>query len=142
MATAYTMSSYHQWDPWMTKQGTLTISGSFTPATLVVSDTFKFFYLPVGITLHSIGLALADMDTHVTPLLTLSVGDSSGATLFISSNTGGQTGTAVTTTTALPKQYTTANYLLMTVSAGAATASLQAVPFFLTLSVDSTTNVL
>ena len=142
MATAYTMSSYHQWDPWKAKQNTLTITGSFAPASLVVNDTFKFFYIMPGTTIQHIGFIFPDMDTNVSPLIALSVGDSSSATLFISSGTTAQAGGSTTTAAGLPKSYSSADYLIMTVSTAPATAALGAITFLINMSVDSTTNIL
>jgi hypothetical protein len=58
------------------------------------SDPINFFVLPAGARVLSMTLESTDMDTNVSPSLTLNVGDGGSATRFFSASTVGQAGTA------------------------------------------------
>lgn len=67
------------------------VSCTSAPST---SDTINFFDLPAGARVLSMTLESTDMDTNVSPSLTINVGDSGSATRFFSASTVGQAGTA------------------------------------------------
>lgn len=131
MATNYTMSSYTKYIEPRNKNMDLLFQGSFTPASLALNDTFKFFYIHPNMAVQSIGFIFPALDGGAT--LTIDVGDSSSATLFLSADTTGQAGGAKTTVTGLPKIYTSADYLTMKAHAAAGTPALAAISFFVSL---------
>lgn len=65
------------------------VSCSAAPAT---TDTIEFFYLPAGAVVLLAILESSDMDTNVSPTLTLNVGDSGDADRLFAASTVGQTG--------------------------------------------------
>lgn len=62
------------------------------------SDALQFFYLPAGARVVSATLEATDMDTNVSPTLTLNIGDSGSASRLFSASTVGQAGTAAAAT--------------------------------------------
>ncbi len=92
-------------------------------AALTTADTFDFFTLPAGSRVLFAMLEASDLDTNVSPLLTLNVGDAGSATRYFSASTVGQAGTAATATaaTGILHKYTTATKITGTVQANAAT---------------------
>jgi hypothetical protein len=63
------------------------------PAT---TDTIEFFYLPAGARVLQAVLEATDMDTDVSPTLTLNIGDSGDVDRLFAASTVGQAGTAST----------------------------------------------
>lgn len=63
------------------------------------ADTVNFFDLPAGARVLLAVLESTDMDTNVSPSLTLNVGDSGSATRLFSAATVGQAGTLSTAIT-------------------------------------------
>lgn len=70
-----------------------TVTCGAAPST---SDTINFFDLPAGARVLLAVLESSDMDTDVSPTLTLNVGDSGSATRYFSASTVGQAGTLST----------------------------------------------
>lgn len=60
------------------------------------SDTIEFFYLPAGARVLHATIEATDMDTNVSPTLTINVGDSGDADRIFAASTVGQAGTAST----------------------------------------------
>lgn len=122
MATAYTMSSFHDWNRKHVKTDDVVIGFDFTPASLALNDTFKLFFIPANWYLLNIGWVIPQWDTGGG--LTLDLGDSSSATLFLSGDTTGQTGAAKQLTAAIPKLYTSADFITMKAHVAAVTPNL------------------
>lgn len=70
-----------------------TVTCGAAPAT---TDTINFFDLPAGARVLLAVLESSDMDTNVSPTLTLNVGDSGSAARYFSASTVGQAGTLST----------------------------------------------
>lgn len=70
-----------------------TVTCDAAPAT---TDTINFFDLPAGARVLLAVLESSDMDTDVSPTLTLNVGDSGSAARYFSASTVGQAGTLST----------------------------------------------
>ena len=73
--------------------GSVTFSSAPT-----TSDTAPMFVAPKGFRVFGATLVSSDMDTNVSPTITLNVGDSGSATRFFSASTVAQAGTSSTAT--------------------------------------------
>lgn len=60
------------------------------------ADTINFFDLPAGARVLLAVLEASDMDTNVSPTITLNIGDSGSATRYFSASTVAQAGTLST----------------------------------------------
>jgi hypothetical protein len=78
------------------------------------SDTLNFFYLPANARIVGATLEATDMDTNVSPTLTLNIGDSGSATRLFSASTVGQAGTAAAATAVAGLHYKTTAKTLIT----------------------------
>lgn len=67
-----------------------TVSCTAAPST---TDTLNFFRLPAGARVLLAVLEATDMDTNVSPSLTLNIGDSGSAARYFSASTVAQAGT-------------------------------------------------
>ncbi len=94
-------------------------------AALTTADTLEFFFLPAGARVLSATLEATDLDTNVTPLLTLNIGDSGSATRLFSASTVGQAGTAAAATAVggLNYKYTSKTKIVGVPQANAATGT-------------------
>lgn len=82
------------------------------------SDTLNFFYLPANARILSATLESTDMDTNVTPTLTINVGDAGDADRLFAASTVGQAGTASVASAVTGLHYkTTAKTLITGVAA-------------------------
>lgn len=89
------------------------------------SDTLRFFYLPAGARVHLAVLESTDMDTNVSPTLTLNIGDAGDADRLFAASTVGQAGTLSTAiaTTGADYLYTSKTLITGVAAANAATGA-------------------
>jgi hypothetical protein len=74
-------------------QGNVSVTASYTiAAALVINDLIQMVKIPKGATILEILLAVPDLDSNVSPAVTLDVGDATTADRFIAANTVGQAG--------------------------------------------------
>lgn len=98
------------------------VSCTSAPST---SDTLNFFYLPAGARVHLAVLEATDMDTNVTPTLTLNIGDSGDAGRLFAASTVAQTGAVSSAIAAAGADatYTSETLITGTAQANAATGA-------------------
>lgn len=103
----------------------ITAYAEITPTTLGAGDTFDMIRVPNGAIITGVTLYADDLDSNVSPTLTLSVGDSSSSTRFISASTigqaGGFTSTVASGTGAMFFKYTSESNIRVTSTAASAT---------------------
>lgn len=89
------------------------------------TDTLEFFYLPAGARVLQATLEATDMDTNVSPSLTLNIGDAGGVDRLFAASTVGQAGTASTAvaTTGAGYKYTSKTKITGVANANAATGA-------------------
>jgi hypothetical protein len=107
---------------------------SIVTGDLSVGKTTALFRVPAGFTVVNLLVNASDMDTNGTPTLTLSIGDAGSGTRFLNASTVGQAGTSSYTGlvgSGLGFQYTTETEILLTATAGAATAAAGTITVFL-----------
>jgi len=104
-----------------------TIGGSFaiTTGMVAVGKTTALFNVPRGFVVTGIIAVATDIDTNGAPTLTLSIGDSGSGTRFLSASNIGQAGTSTQTvaSTGLLYAFTADTEIIVTATAGAATAA-------------------
>lgn len=94
------------------------------PSTLSTSDSVELFYLPKNAIVIGGFLKSTDLDTNVSPTVTINVGDSGSAGRFFSASTVGQAGGVTTTLATGGVAYqTTAKKTLVKLSLGANAAT-------------------
>lgn len=123
MATAFLSSKAAADSPTFQGEGNegAILSATYTLlAALVISDTIKMVKIPKGMTVTDVELCSDDIDTNVTPLVTLDVGDSAGATTYLAASTVGQAGGRAKSTRK-PKTYTADDYIIVNCAAAPAT---------------------
>lgn len=105
------------------------------------SDTMNFFYMPANARIVGGYLLSSDMDTNVSPTITLDIGDSGGAARLFSASTVSQAGTTSTTFAAgaLGYQYTAKTLVTGTAHANAATGAAGTVELCLLYVVEDST---
>lgn len=106
------------------------VSCTAAPST---SDTINFFYLPKNARVHLAVLESTDMDTNVSPSLTLNVGDSGDAGRYFAASTVGQAGTLSTAIATTGGDYITTDKTLITGVANANAATGAAGTLYLTM---------
>lgn len=101
---------------------------------LAVGKTTAAFVVPRGFIVTGIIAVASDMDTNGTPTLTLSVGDAASGTRYLSGSTIGQAGTSTQTlaSTGLLFEHTADTEIVITATAGAATAAAGTLDLYLT----------
>lgn len=99
---------------------------------LTIGSVVKAFVVPKGFVVTGIIASATDMDTG-TPALTLSVGDAASGTRYLSASTIGQAGTSTQTlaSTGLLYENTADTEILITATAGAATAAAGTIDLYL-----------
>jgi hypothetical protein len=94
MATTYTASAFNE-QALSYAEGVISREMTYElTAALVISDIIKFCKLPKGAVIVDAWLACDDLDTHATPLITLTLrlNDGSAQKNFFSASTVGQAG--------------------------------------------------
>jgi hypothetical protein len=81
---------------------TATVSCTAAPST---SDTLNFFTMPKNSRVHFAVLKADDMDTNVSPTITLNIGDSGSASRLFAASTVAQAGTLSTAIAAGGEEY-------------------------------------
>lgn len=101
---------------------------------VAVGKTTAAFKVPAGFVAIGIIAVATDMDTNGVPTLTLSVGDAGSGTRFLNASTIGQAGTSTQTiaSTGLLYEFTAETEIVVTATAGAATAAAGTLDLFLT----------
>ena len=100
---------------------------------LAVGKTTAAFVVPKGFVVTGLIAVASDMDANGTPTLTLSVGDAGSGTRYLSASTIGQAGTSTQTlaSTGLLYENTAETEILITATAGAATAAAGTLDLYL-----------
>jgi hypothetical protein len=100
---------------------------------LDVGSTTAAFVVPKGFVVTGIIAVASDMDTNGAPTLTLSVGDAASGTRYLSASTIGQGGTSTQTlaSTGLLFENTVDTEIVITATAGAATAAAGTLDIYL-----------
>lgn len=98
------------------------VSCTAAPAT---TDTIEFFYLPAGARVLHATLESTDMDTNVTPTLTIDVGDAGDTNRLFAASTVGQAGTqsSATAVTGLNYKYSSKTLITGVAANNAATGA-------------------
>jgi hypothetical protein len=97
------------------------------------TDALQFFYLPAGARVLQATLEATDMDTNVSPSLTLNIGDAGSATRLFSASTVGQAGTSSTAVAVTGQGYKYTSKTLITGVAQANAATGAAGTVYLTI---------
>lgn len=102
-------------------------------ADVAVGNIVKAFIVPKGFVVTGIIAVATDMDTNGSPTLTLSVGDAGSGVRYLSASTIGQAGTSTQTlaSTGLLFENTADTEILVTATAGAATAAAGTLDLYL-----------
>lgn len=100
---------------------------------LAVGKTTAAFVVPKGFVVTGIIAVATDLDSNGSPTLTLSVGDAASGTRYLSASTIGQAGTSTQTlaSTGLLFENTADTEIIITATAGAATAVAGTIDLYL-----------
>lgn len=132
MATAYSSVEYTlNPSPRFNEKGVYTVYAHFAlSAALIINDTIAMFKLPANARVLDMELSTDDLDSNVSPLITLDVGDATTADRFIAAAVVGKTGGTISmkdatygTRAGFAYRYTADTPILVKVKAAPATGT-------------------
>lgn len=104
----------------------MAIRASFTQtAAFVLNDVVQFFTMPNGYQIHDIILDTPQLDTNVSPTITLDLGDTTTAQAYIAADTGAQGASGAVLHAKVAGYSATTPYAIATSGGNAGTTTIQ-----------------